>query len=110
MLARLATLLSRSLSDVTELCSIRRQSLCVILLFTESFRLEYVLRFLSLGRFQELFRKDWVLAILIILLAVETAILIMIAVEWSLGNQNFPPVSIIPPLQLQCTTLTSRVV
>ncbi len=61
---------------------------------------------LALGRFQELFRKDWVLAILIMLLAVETTILIVIAVEWSLGNQNFPPVSIIPPLQPQCSALT----
>lgn len=55
-------------------------------------------------------QKKWFLAILLVLLAIETIILVVIMVEWSLGNQNFPPLSINPAVRVNCATLISNVV
>ncbi len=63
-----------------------------------------------MSRFKGLFQTKWMLALLLILLAVETIILVVIMVEWSLGNQNFPPVSFNPPVRVNCSPLISRVV
>ncbi len=60
-----------------------------------------------LGRF---FQKKWVLVFLLILLALETSILILIAVEWSVGNQSFPPLSLTSPVETRCAALTATVV
>jgi hypothetical protein len=62
---------------------------------------------LRLGR---LFQKQWVLVFLLILLALETSILILIAVEWSAGNQSFPPLSLTAPVETRCAALTATVV
>jgi hypothetical protein len=62
------------------------------------------------SRLRRLFQKKWVLVFLLILLALETSILVLIAVEWSLGNQSFPTISLIAPVETMCTILTARVV
>lgn len=54
--------------------------------------------------------KKWFLVLLLILLALETSILILIAVEWSLGNQSFPPISLRAPVANRCTSLTATIV
>jgi hypothetical protein len=62
------------------------------------------------SRLGGLFQKKWLLVLLLILLALETSILILIAVEWSLGNQSFPPISLMAPVEAGCGSLTARVV
>ena len=62
----------------------------------------------ELSSFWNLFQKKWVVALLLTLLVIESMILIVIMVEWSLGNQNFPTVSLDPPVKVNCTTLTAR--
>jgi hypothetical protein len=63
----------------------------------------------SKSRFWDLLRKKWLLVLLLILLALETSILILIAVEWSLGNQNFPPITLMAPVETRCTFLTATI-
>jgi hypothetical protein len=46
--------------------------------------------------------------ILVVILVVETTILAIIMVNWSLGNQNFPKFSFNPPIAANCATLTSH--
>lgn len=48
------------------------------------------------------------MVILIAILIVETTILAIIMVNWSLGNQNFPKFSFNPPIEANCATLTSH--
>ena len=62
------------------------------------------------SRFWMLLQKKWVLVFLLILLALETSILILIAVEWSVGNQSFPPLSLTAPVETRCAALTATVV
>jgi len=62
------------------------------------------------SRFWMLLRKKWVLVFLLILLALETSILISITIEWSVGNQSFPPLSLTAPVETRCAALTATVV
>ncbi len=61
------------------------------------------------SRLGRLFQKQWVLVFLLILLALETSILILIAIEWSVGNQSFPPLSLTAPVETRCAALTATV-
>jgi hypothetical protein len=56
--------------------------------------------------FKNLFQKKWFVALLLILLAAETVILVTVLVEWSFQNQAFPSISVYPPMQPQCYALT----
>jgi len=56
---------------------------------------------------KNMLQKRWFVAILLILLAAETVILITVLAMWLLQNQAFPTFAEYPSMQPQCYTLTA---
>ncbi len=74
--------------------------------FTSIARPRYWVDWLSVT-LKNLFQKRWFVAILLILLAAETVILVTVLVTWFLQNQAFPTFAEYPSMQPQCYALTA---